>query len=300
MFGVAVEDLNGDGKPDIVVADDKSSAVSVLLNTTTLGSTTASFAAQQTFASNKYASYVTLGDVNGDGKPDVIVSGGNPSALSVLVNTTLPGATTVSFAAQQTLAAPGALTNSVLADLNVDGRPDLIVASDEGGNAFSTLINTPDVIGTFNGIGTITEASPPPTAAFTVNSQLLASNATTFSLTISQSAVSGMNTTLPFTLSGTAVNGTDYDNVTASPVQILEGQTSVTITGTLLKTVSALAGKSIVVTLGSPTDATLGSITSESVTFAPFTINGSTLIVNGTTGNERSRSPPAFRRSPSR
>jgi hypothetical protein len=49
-YSVAVADLNGDGKPDLVVANRGSSTVSVLLNTTPAGATAPTFAAQQTFA----------------------------------------------------------------------------------------------------------------------------------------------------------------------------------------------------------------------------------------------------------
>ena len=48
--------------------------MSVLLNTTAPGAATPSFAAQQTFATGSDPSSVTAADVNGDGKPDLIVA----------------------------------------------------------------------------------------------------------------------------------------------------------------------------------------------------------------------------------
>jgi len=47
---VAVADLNGDGKPDLVVANDGSNSVSVLLNTTAAGAATPTFATHVDFA----------------------------------------------------------------------------------------------------------------------------------------------------------------------------------------------------------------------------------------------------------
>ena len=52
---VTAADINGDGKPDLIVANNGSNTVSVLLNTTAPGATTASFAAQQTFATGSDA-----------------------------------------------------------------------------------------------------------------------------------------------------------------------------------------------------------------------------------------------------
>ena len=144
---VTTVDVNGDGKPDLIVANLAGgihNAVSVLLNATAPGAATPSFAAYQTFACNAQASSVTTADVNGDGKPDLIVGNNadsNPNTVSVLLNTTAPGAATVSFAAQQTFASGGRIPASVAAaDVNGDGKPDLIVAN-LGDSSVSVLLN---------------------------------------------------------------------------------------------------------------------------------------------------------------
>jgi hypothetical protein len=69
------------------VANKGNSTVSVLLNTTAPGATTPSVAAQQTFATGSGPRSVTAADVNGDGKPDLIVANDGSHTVSVLLNT---------------------------------------------------------------------------------------------------------------------------------------------------------------------------------------------------------------------
>ena len=140
-YSVTSVDVNGDGKPDLIVANSFANTVSVLLNTTAPGADTPSFATQQTFATGNFSYAVTAADVNGDGKPDLIVANFNVDTVSVLLNTTTPGAATPSFTAQQTFAT-GVNPQSVSAvDVNGDGKPDLIVANLEG-HEVSVLLNT--------------------------------------------------------------------------------------------------------------------------------------------------------------
>ena len=84
-------DLNGDGRLDLVVANSASNSISVLLNTTPVGSSTLTFAAQQTFAVGKGPFSVAVGDFNGDGKPDLAIANQGSDTVSVLVNTTATG-----------------------------------------------------------------------------------------------------------------------------------------------------------------------------------------------------------------
>src|SRR5208282_3980762 len=90
--------------PDLIVGNAGDDTVSVLLNTTAPGAATASFATQQTFAAGSVPISVAAADLNGDGKPDLIVANLDSNTTSVLLNTTAPGAATPSFAPQQTSA----------------------------------------------------------------------------------------------------------------------------------------------------------------------------------------------------
>ncbi|CAF5012752.1 unnamed protein product, partial [Rotaria magnacalcarata] len=74
-------DVNGDGKPDIIVANYGSNNVGVLLN---IGNGT--FAAQMTYSAGSGPVCLAAPDVNGDGKPDIIVANSVSSNVGVLLN----------------------------------------------------------------------------------------------------------------------------------------------------------------------------------------------------------------------
>src|SRR4029077_490824 len=64
-----------------------------------------------------------------------------------------------------------------------------------------------------------------------------------------------------------AVGGTNYSGVTASPLVIAAGQTSGTITGTLLDDNKFdSVNKTLILTLGTPTNGILGSTATETIT----------------------------------
>ena len=140
-YYVAAADLNGDGKPDLVAANGGDNSVSVLVNTTTLGAVAVNFTSQQKLATGTDPYFVTAGDVNGDGKPDLVVVNKNDATVSIYLDTTAPGATTPSFATPETFDTGTFPTCAAITDVNGDGKPDLIVA-DYGSNAVLVLFNT--------------------------------------------------------------------------------------------------------------------------------------------------------------
>src|SRR5439155_27052006 len=75
---VAVADVNGDGKPDLVVANEGDNTVSVLLGN---GGT---FQPQYTFPAASPGS-VAVVDVDGDGRPDLLVVNSYDNCDSVLL-----------------------------------------------------------------------------------------------------------------------------------------------------------------------------------------------------------------------
>ncbi|MEG3881563.1 DUF4347 domain-containing protein, partial [Microcoleus sp. herbarium7] len=137
---VSIGDFNGDGKPDLAVPNRDSTA-SILLNTTTTGAATPTFATQVTFTAGTTPLSTSIGDFNGDGKPDLAVANDFSNDASILLNTTTTGATTPTFATQVTFATGDRPFFVSIGDFNGDGKPDLAVANGNSDTA-SILLNT--------------------------------------------------------------------------------------------------------------------------------------------------------------
>jgi hypothetical protein len=139
---VALGDVNGDGRLDLVVGNLASNTVSVLINTTESGALVPTFADKVDFATGPYPSSIAIGDINGDGKLDLAVTAAYSGTVSVILNTTAVGAEAPSFAARVDFPT-GMNPNSVaIADINRDGLPDLLIANASSCNRVSVLLST--------------------------------------------------------------------------------------------------------------------------------------------------------------
>ncbi|WP_170139472.1 FG-GAP-like repeat-containing protein [Larkinella arboricola] len=121
-----VADLNGDGKSDLAVVTYTEAAQKVVV---LMGTGTGTFTPSASYALNGLPASIEIADFNGDGKPDLAVTdrqiGENPKGqVEVFLNT---GSGNMGTSAIFTI---GNLPwRSTIADLNADGRPDLVAST---------------------------------------------------------------------------------------------------------------------------------------------------------------------------
>ena len=148
---VVIADLDGDGKPDLIVADSYGGDISIYQNLSTNGVLTAnSFGPRIVLPmiQGQYGNPVTVAvaDLDGDGRPDIIAINSDSSLVSIYRNISSPGTiTTNSFAPRIDLRAPGSMNEVAVADLNGDDKPEIVTveASTVGSVAIFQNESTP-------------------------------------------------------------------------------------------------------------------------------------------------------------
>ena len=149
-WSVITGDVNGDNRPDVIVANQNSNKVGVLLN---LGN--GMFTSQTTYSirRNSYPQSVTTADVNGDNKLDIIVANSNVGSVGVLFNR---GNGTFSNQTTYDTGSSSYPVSVVAADIDGDNKLDIIVANSLTNNV-GVLLNT--------GNGTFTNQTTYPTVS---------------------------------------------------------------------------------------------------------------------------------------
>ncbi|MES1226494.1 MAG: VCBS repeat-containing protein, partial [Bacteroidota bacterium] len=123
---VCIGDVDGDGKSDVVCTTNNT--VTILRNTSTIGvmnfNTAANFESGIN-TQNPGPTNVQLGDLDGDGKLDIVVVNLHDNTFSAYRNISSPGA--IAFEARVNYKTAGGPDDVAISDLDGDGKSDIVV-----------------------------------------------------------------------------------------------------------------------------------------------------------------------------
>jgi len=132
--GIYGTDLDDDGKTDIVTADNNKfidwntnheyGTISISRNTGFLGNI--SFATPIIYKAGEYPRSVFAADFDGDNKPDLGVTNHVTPSVSLFLNASVPG--NINFVAQPSLAIGGRGQQLNIADMDGDGKKDILTS----------------------------------------------------------------------------------------------------------------------------------------------------------------------------
>jgi hypothetical protein len=127
-YTMLADDLDGDGKIDMASASYGNNNISVFRNTSTSGTiTTGSFVAKVDFTSGTNPVTIAAGDLDNDGKNELITSNSGSANASVFRNTSTSGSlTSGSFAAKVDYTTGTSPYHIAVGDLDGDGKNEFI------------------------------------------------------------------------------------------------------------------------------------------------------------------------------
>lgn len=128
MYDLCACDFNLDGKVDIASSAQFANSLDFFVNTSSVEDI---FFDKQPLATGFTTINLQCGDINNDGLPDLVVSRNAQPEVYIFLNDTPPGAKKLSWQNPTLLNVSGQNPRRVvLADLNQDGRPEVILTND--------------------------------------------------------------------------------------------------------------------------------------------------------------------------
>ncbi|MES2382128.1 MAG: FG-GAP-like repeat-containing protein [Bacteroidota bacterium] len=266
-YGMAIADIDNDGKKEIITANLSSNNLSIFKNNCTSGTIAFGTAVSIPTASSPYD--IDVADFDGDGKTDIVVVNQNINSISIFKNSgSTASLSTASFNTRVDYATigSGSPSNVRVGELNGDGKPDIVVVYNNAsyfsvwqnnftlGSINSLSLQTRVDVSTLNFAGAtpaicdldndnrsdLTFVSPSNTSGITFfKNQIGVFRVNTLSTTVFNA---GASISIPFTSTLTINPGniftaqlSDSSGSFASPVNLgsIIGTSSNTITGTI-------------------------------------------------------------------
>ena len=277
-FSVSIGDIDGDGKPDLVVvnSDSEYANIAIFRSTSVIGSI--SFAPQVDFLTNAgYPTFAAIGDLDGDGRPDIAFFRYiDEDSITVFRNKSTKGSITPNSLAPGVKFSMGfspEYGNVAIADLDGDGKPDLLgsIGGTYMGESVAVVRNAPILplskIATLNNLTISNGTLTPVFASGTFNYTDTVANTVT-SVTVTP--------TVTDTTATVKVNGVPVTSGTASgAIPLAVGSNTITVVVTAQDSVTTDT-YTIKVIRAASSDASLIDLTVSQGVLAPVFNSGIT------------------------
>jgi gliding motility-associated-like protein len=139
LYDLCMCDFDGDKKVDVATANDNYKYINIYPN----GSTVGSVAFPSKVATNiaSLSLHIKCGDLNGDGKPDLIATESGATDKVFILKNGSTGIGNFTFSPPTTVTLTGKRPKRIeIADLDLDGKPEVLITS-QGGNVVTALVN---------------------------------------------------------------------------------------------------------------------------------------------------------------
>jgi len=141
ITAINAADIDGDGKPDLLATNSNTNLLSVYRNTSAPGTIT--FASNTDFGTDSTPEDIEVGDIDGDGKVDIIVANYGAGSLSIFRNAAVSGTISASsLAGRVSFAAGTSPSGMAIGDLDGDQKPDIALVNG-GASTVSIFRNYP-------------------------------------------------------------------------------------------------------------------------------------------------------------
>ncbi len=136
-FAITAADIDGDNKLDILAPNFSTNNLYIFRNTSSSGSINFTSSVFSTSGASGL-NFVTTGDLDGDGKQDIVTSNNSSNNITVYKNTSTSG--TINLATGFNLTGLSGLSTALIGDFDADNRPD-IFATNSNANTVSVFRN---------------------------------------------------------------------------------------------------------------------------------------------------------------
>ena len=139
LYDFCMCDFDGDKKVDVATANDNFKFINIYPNGSSIGAV--SFPSKTAVNIASLSLHIRCGDLNGDGKPDLIATESGVTDKVYILKNSSTGIGNFSFTPPLPVTLAGKRPKRIeIADMNLDGKPEVIITA-QGSNTVTVLIN---------------------------------------------------------------------------------------------------------------------------------------------------------------